>query len=380
MNSPTISKHESSARTKKPKRPSGHDLVDYLIDHPDAQGNFKWHTLRSCMWRRLLSACPQYVTFANCRKIILPDVKKILLVQWQLASHFDVGRLTPYDWTELLSAHPELADYCDLDTLFGYAWVQILQAQPSLASKCRWEELSIYNWCELLRKHEEFADRCPWEKFTGGDWSVLLLTKSTFAGRCPWNLLTPRNWRSLIWGKPVFLKYYTLNIFSSMEEYFALLEASCLGDAARPHGMFENFSGDTASYLLCKVMDRENGAKYLKERYLKRDWAFLEELCDISPEELLDVPGKKQIPFLIALEAPDSLFRKYFRNVDPGLRDRVGNTLLHYALAHDLHSGETARYPFMLEQGCDPEAKNEAGFSCQDLLNHIETMKKTKGK
>ena len=42
--------------------------------------------------------------------------------------------------------------------------------------------------------------------------------------------------------------------------------------------MFEQFSGDAASYLLCKVMDRENGARYLKQRYAKKDWAFLEEL------------------------------------------------------------------------------------------------------
>ena len=381
MDSGNLSERSSSVRAKKPERLSGHKLVDYLTEHPDAQGDFKWHTLRSCMWRRLLSECPQYAPFADCGKITHRDAKRILLAQWRLVSRFDAESFTPYDWTELLSVHPELADHCDLDSLWGYAWVLILQAQPSLASKCRWKKLSNRNWCELLRRREEFADLCPWEQFSGGDWAEMLLVKSAFAGRCPWKLLSPRNWRNLIWGKPGFLKHYTLEFFSGPEDYFALLEASCFGDTPRPHGVFESFSGDTASYLLCKVMDRENGAKYLKERYAKRDWAFLEELCDISPDELLDAaPGKKQIPFLLVLEAPDTLFRKYFCTVDPALRDRVGNTLLHYALARDLRFGAPARYPFMLERGCDPEAKNEAGFSCRDLLNHIETMKKAKGK
>ena len=381
MDSRTLSKKASSARAKNPERLSGHKLVDYLTEHPDVQGTFKWHTLRSCMWRRLLSACPQYASFVDYGKITVRDAKNILLAQWQLISRFDIGQFTPYDWTELLIAHPELSNYCELDSLHGYFWVLILQEQPSLASKCRWEVLSNRNWCALLRKHKEFADRCPWEKFSGGDWSELLLANSSFADRCPWKSLSPRSWRSLIRGKPCFLRHYTLDLFSGPEDYFALLEESCLGDTARPHGMFENFSGDTASYLLCKVMDRENGARYLKERYLKKDWAFLEELCDISPEELLAAaPGKKQIPFLIALKAPDTLFRKFFHTVNSSLRDRVGNTLLHYALARDLRSGETARYPFLLERGCDPEVKNEAGFSCQDLLKHIETMKKTEGR
>lgn len=363
-----------------PERFSGHNLVDYLIEHPEAQGYFKWYTLRSCMWRRLLSACPQYAKYADYSKINMMDTKKILSAQWRLISRFDTREFRPGDWTDLLSVRPELADYCNLDTLSGYCWVQILQAQPSLAPKCRWEKIPVHGWRNLLRKREEFAGRCPWEKFRGCDWVDLLLVKSSFADRCPWRLLAPRDWQSLIWGKPGFLRHYTLDFFSGPKDYFSLLEASCLGDTERPHGMFENFSGDPASYLLCKVMDRENGARYLKNRYAKRDWAFLEELCDISPDELLGSTGKKQIPFLIALTAPDSLFYKFFRTVDPALRDRVGNTLLHFALAHDLRFGGTARYEFMLERGCDPEAENDAGFSCRALLNHVANMKQTEGK
>ena len=66
----------------RPERLSGHKLVDYLIAHPQAQGNFKWHTLRSCMWVRLLSACPGFAPYADHEKISRRDLMKILTAQW----------------------------------------------------------------------------------------------------------------------------------------------------------------------------------------------------------------------------------------------------------------------------------------------------------
>ena len=53
----------------KPERFSGHKLVDYLIANPQAQGNFKWHTLRSCMWTRLLVQCPQFASRCDFGRI-----------------------------------------------------------------------------------------------------------------------------------------------------------------------------------------------------------------------------------------------------------------------------------------------------------------------
>ena len=74
--------------SKPPERLSGHDLVNYLIDHPQARGNFKWHTLRSCMWRDLLIAQPSFEDVANFKKIILRDGMKIMQVHPQLYHHF----------------------------------------------------------------------------------------------------------------------------------------------------------------------------------------------------------------------------------------------------------------------------------------------------
>lgn len=364
-------------RKQNPERFSGHKLVDYLIANPDAQGNFKWDTLRSCMWRRLLTACPQYAPYSEPyrNKILRNDVKKILRVQWQLLFQLNTESFNSFDWEKLVIEHPELADHIDLDKLIGYSWANILKVHPQLAPKCDWEKITIRGWCELFRKHPEFSVHCPLDRFNARAWVDLLTANSTFADRCPWKLFSPYDWYQLIRVKPGFLACYTLEHFSWKEDYFSLLEASYAGTALPPHGMFEDFSGEAAVYLLTKTMDPVNGAKYLKKQYAKENWAFLEEICDASPEELLCVPGKKQIPFLIALKAPDSLFYKFFRSVDPSLRDRVGNTLLHSALMHDLCSGSgMERYEFMLEHGCDPDAKNDAGFSSNDLKKHIGSL------
>ena len=130
----------------KPERLSGHKLVDHLIANPQAQGNFKWHTLRSCMWVRLLSACPQFAPFGDYEKISRKDLTRILAAQWQLAGQINTGKLFPYDWIELLGAHPELADYCDLDKMNGSCWAAILEKQPVLASRCSWKKLNG-NFC-----------------------------------------------------------------------------------------------------------------------------------------------------------------------------------------------------------------------------------------
>ena len=55
--------------SKKPEQLSGHAPTDHLIAPPGAAGNFRWHTLRSCMGRRLPVACPQYVPYADYGKI-----------------------------------------------------------------------------------------------------------------------------------------------------------------------------------------------------------------------------------------------------------------------------------------------------------------------
>lgn len=356
----------------KPERLSGHKLVDHLIANPQAQGNFKWHTLRSCMWVRLLSACPQFAPFGDYEKISRKDLTRILAAQWQLAGQINTGKLFPYDWIELLGAHPELADYCDLDKMNGSCWAAILEKQPVLASRCSWKKLNGNFWSSLLKVRPEFADRCPWNEFSGGNWINLLVKKPEFAGHCRWELLERWHWTSLIRRQPRFIAHYTLDRFCDPKHFSDLLESCYTWDVSSPGGMFKNFTGDSAAFAVCKTMDRDNARKYLRKCADEGSWAFLEQLYDLAPEELTPAARKKQLPFLIALKAPDSLFREFFHSVDPELRDEAGNTLLHCALIHDQCTGGKTRYQFMLENGCSPEVRNAAGFSCSELIEKLK--------
>lgn len=366
-------KTADSVRKCSPERLSGHKLTDYLTANPDARGNFKWHTLRSCMWTRLLVQCPQFAPWCDFSRITRSDARKILLAQWQLAPRFAKELLPPWDWAELIAVHPELADHCDVKRIRGDAWKMILAKHPELVSKCPLEKFSTYDWRSVLSVCPELADRCPWDDFSGFEWSLLLQDKSAFAERCPWSKFNYSNWFHLLRKKPLFMANFTLDMYPGPDRFAELLEICCLGESALPHGMFENFTGDPAAFLVFRTMDKVNAGKYLKRRYVEQDWDFLQKICDIAPEELLNVPGRQQMPFLITLKAPEPLFQKFIRSVDPGVRDRTGNTLLHYAVIHDLSKDAAdMRYPLLLEMGCDPNAKNDAGFSCNDLIRKNE--------
>lgn len=357
----------------KPERFSGHKLVDYLIAHPQAQGKFKWHTLRSCMWMRLLSACPQYASYADNDTILRIDLKRILKAQWQLVTRIRTDKLLPCDWVELLVLHPELADHCDLDKMNGYNWTHILAKHPGLAARCRWEKIRMVNaWSSLLKVRPEFADRCPWETLSGGNWSGLLGKRPEFAEHCNWKLLKRWDWYNLIRDQPQFLSRFTMDHFAGMEHFSSLLDLCYKSHDPSPGGMFKNFSGDPASFMVFKTMDRPNARKFIRECFAKYKWEFLMQLHDLAPNELNIIARKKQTPFLVTLKAPDVLFRKYFRSVDPSLRDEAGNTLLHCALVHDSCSNQGGRYEFMLEHGCDPGVCNTAGFSCNDLIEWLK--------
>ena len=356
----------------KPERLSGHKLVDYLIANPEAQGTFKWHTLRSCMWVRLLSACPQFAPHGHYNKIYRRDLVKILAAQIQLVQQIDTGKLLPYDWVELLIAHPEWAPFCDLSPLNGACWAAILKKRPYLKQYCSWEKLFGNAWSSLLRVRPEFADRCPWDGFSGGNWINLLERKPEFADRCSWELLERWHWTSLIRHQPRLIVHYTLDLFYDPKHFSELLESNYTSDVSSPGGMFKNFDGDPAAFLVFKTMDRDNARKYLRKCAVQGRWDFLEQLYDLAPEDLAPAARKKQLPFLIVLKAPDSLFRQFFRSVDPELRDEGGNTLLHCALIHDQCSGGNARYQFMLENGCSPEVRNTAGFSCSELIERLK--------
>ena len=89
------------------------------------------------------------------------------------------------------------------------------------------------------------------------------------------------------------------------------------------------------------------------------------------------------MPFYLVLNAPDSLFEKLLPVFDPEMRDPGGNSLLLPALVGGLCGNSLARYEQLLAMGLNPDEKNLAGFSCNDVINYFKnqhTNQHTKGK
>lgn len=345
--------------SKPPERLSGHDLVNYLIDHPQARGNFKWHTLRSCMWRDLLIAQPSFEDVANFKKIILRDGMKIMQVHPQLYHHFEWKKIHTGDWRAFLEKNPEFISAETTAHFRGWDWSEFLKKKPEFAPLCPWEELEIFSWINLIKSKEIFADRCPWDKFRIYHWVRLLGKKRS----C--------------------LKYFNLKVVPGPEEFVKLLSRCYFGDVFAAKGIFDQDVPDVSTYLILKQMDRENGKRFLKKQYQTANWRFIEALADISPEDSFDVHGKTFMPFYLVLNAPDSLFEKLLPVFDPEMRDPGGNSLLLPALVGGLCGNSLARYEQLLAMGLNPDEKNLAGFSCNDVINYFKnqnTNQHTKGK
>ena len=251
-----------------------------------------------------------------------------------------------------------------------------MQTHPTIADHCPLEKLSDRDWSEVLIRQKQLADRCPFEKFSGWAWTNLLAEASVFADKCNWELLNASDWQYLLLKKKTFLANCKLEYIKYAKDWQRILEKCYFGDVLPYGGLFVEEISDAATYLINKSMDKDNAKRFLKNQYENKNWAFIEELCDISPDEAIAVDGKKYMPFYLALTAPDSLFYKFFQSVDPKVRDTAGNTLLFPALIRDLVGGSTRKhYQYILEHGLDPEEKNLAGFSCNDFIKYFNNMK-----
>ena len=76
----------------------------------------------------------------------------------------------------------------------------------------------------------------------------------------------------------------------------------------------------------------------------------------------------------MTFEAPDRIFEKLLPLFDLQKKDPAGNSLLMAALVRGLDKEDMSRYNFLLAQGLDPDEKNIAGFSCNDLVKHLEDL------
>ena len=322
-----MSNEENMQQLCDPEKLSKHDLVNYLIAHPDAKGNFKFHTFLSCMWRNLLIARPEFIGVADLEKIHHHDMYKILLEQPQLAPYFDFSKLWDGENRCLFTKRPEIATPETTAFISDYAWVRIVRVHTHLGKFCPWKNFHIYQWEHVLSHNAE----------------------------C--------------------LQFFKLDYVKDAGDIFSVLYDSYLGEVLPYKKDFEQNIQDAASFLIFKRIDRTNSKKFLKKEINSDNWEFVEQLCAISPEDALDVYNKKYIPFFMTLKAPDELFEKFLPFFDLRQKDPAGNSFLMAALVRGLDKGDMSRYNFLLSQELDPDEKNVAGFSCNDLVKHLEELK-----
>ena len=335
-----------------PKRLSGHKLVEYLISNPDARGDFKWHSLLSCMWRNLLLAQPSFEWVADFGKINHRDAIKILEAQPQLAHRFDWKTFWQDECLTLLCKYPELATPERTAHLKGYTWSELLKKQPGLAPLCDFKK-----------------------KFCNWDWINLIRRQTSFAEMCPWSTFSFYEWLSLLKGKKDYLRFLKMEYITSAQELYSTLCCCYFGEHQSYKGAFAQGVQDAATFLICKRMDRVNGKRYLKMQCWHEYWSLVEEVGEIDPEEALDVYGKKLFPFYMVLAAPDTVFEKLLPYFDLTMRDPGGNSLLLAALIRGIVSTSMERYELLLEKGLDPDEKNLAGFSCNELKEYLKDKK-----
>ena len=359
----TVKKTLPSQNAVNPEKLSGHALVDYLIDNPSASGNFKWHTLLSCMWRRLLTSQPAFANVVPHMAINPKDIYRILAERPELASGLDWLRMSIEDRVDILIKHPDLANHE------------------------RTKGFNGRNWSQLLKRRPELADLCAWEKFNSYDWTNLLSSQTSFISRCSLNTFSFRCWTDLIEQKRACLRFFELKYIKSMSELGNILKTCYFGKAPAAKGLFEERPEEPADFILRKYMDKENGRRCLKRLYkssamrydgvfsekydVSGDWDFIEKLCELSCEEASDIHGKKYLPFYVTLVAPDKIFQKLLPLWDLCAKDPAGNSLLMPALCYLwlMQNDEAkARYNFLIEQGLDPNEKNLAGFSCSNVI------------
>ena len=256
--------------------------------------------------------------------------------------------LTGYDLVNYLIANPTVKGNFKFDSLSSSMWSELLIAQPGFAdvanSICLFEEFNANDWINLFRSQTLFTDRCPWERFSDIDW---------------WRLLSYNSF---------FLKFWKLEYLMSEARILVPTLRNCYKrDFVLEECISHRNIRDAAMFLIYKTMDKTNCQYYLHKQYLNADWDFIDNLFKLSPEDALDT-GSRLTEFYITLLAPDNVVEKMFPYVDISVRDPGGNTLLFPALISGLCSGNMARYNLLLEKGFDPDEKNLAGFSCNDLI------------
>ena len=317
---------------------------------------------------QLIHDYPHLIKHANVFDYETEDLLRIFKENLDNADFFDlVHNLNGNQWASLLANIPELAYRCPWEKLTGSAWAKLLACQPQFAEHCSWNKLNGLYLVDLLSAQPQFAEKCRLKRATSTCQTAILAKLPHLARFLDFEKIYAAD---IFHDYKVDIAQFKLEHIPTPTEWQHLLHAFYSPEKGRYKGLFADGVEDAATYMIYKSMDKANAKLFLKEQFFNEKWIFLEELCDISPDELTNLPGKKKMPFFIALESPDNIFFKFFQSADLTLRDKAGNSLLFPALVHDLLNGSLNRFEFLCNKGLNPDEKNLAGFSCNDMLQH----------
>ncbi len=317
---------------------------------------------------QLIHDYPHLIKHANVLDYGIEDLLRIFKENPDNADFFDlVHHLNGDQWASLLANIPELSYRCPWEKLPGSAWAKLLARQPQFTEFCQWSKLNGLYLVDLLFAQPQFAEKCRLKRATSTCQTAILAKLPHLACFLDFEKIYVAD---IFYDYKVDMAQFKLEYIPTPAEWQRLLYTFYSPGKGRLKGLFTDGVEDAAIYMIYKSMDKANAKLFLKEQFLAEKWDFLEELCDISPEELINLTAKKRMLFFIALNCPDNIFYKIFQAPDFTLRDKAGNSVLFPALVHDLLNGSLNRFEFLCQKGLDPDEKNLAGFSCNDMIQH----------
>ena len=348
-----------------------------------AQDEAVWQVPLLCHREVVLHYRPDWKKYDDVSLLNEFQLLAILLNMPGTIEKYDLNILSNWAWMRLLLRHPDLIKYCDTKKVFKFVPLYLVSKHPELADYFDWKNVAgddKYNLQDLIKDHPELIPRCL-NSMEAEDWEYLLQKSPEYLLKRKGEFFTFSGGTAAFaaanfWSfEDTGLDVLCNKIFRSMEK-----------QATKPGGLFHEFFSmpDPAVFLIQSALDSINARLFVKWKLFQQNWTFFEKLHDLDPKAIHRFLPRGDVPFLWIANAPLPLTEKYLNSLSsiPEISDKNGNTLLHAALLRTIFC-ETADYSpcgdtpgqifcrTLISKGCDPDKKNNAGYSFNDLSSVV---------